>query len=71
MTEREKRHFAVLIVAMIVIGGPTAFILPYTLPEDISRFDRGLASAAVFTVTTLISEVIAKVAVRRSFQRAP
>jgi hypothetical protein len=59
------RHFRTWVVASIVLGAPTFFALPYLVPETFSRFERGLVFAGVSVVVSLVSEVIARVLVRR------
>ena len=60
-----NRNLLVWAVTMLVVGFPTAFALPYLLPDDTSRLVRGLASAGQWTVTFLIAEVVARVFARR------
>jgi hypothetical protein len=61
-----NRHITIWFLVMMLVGGPLAFALPYVLPADISRFERGLANAALFLVMAVVSEVIARMLSRRS-----
>jgi len=66
MDEVANRRFRIWLVVMVVFGAPAAFTLPYLLPETVSRFDRGLAFAALFLVTTASAHLIAWVLTRRA-----
>lgn len=54
------------LVAYAILGAPAFFALPYLISDSISRFERGLAFAASFLVTTGVAYLIAWMLTRRA-----
>jgi hypothetical protein len=66
MDEPFSRRLRIWLVATVIVGAPAFFALPYLLPEPISRFDRGLAFAGLFVVTTGLAHLVAWLLTRRA-----
>lgn len=57
MDERARRRLRIYIVVAVLLA-PAAFTLPYLLPETASRFERGIASAALVVVAAVAARLI-------------
>jgi hypothetical protein len=64
MDERARRRLRIYVVIAVLLA-PAAFALPYLLPDGASRFERGMASAALVVVAEISTFLLAWVLDRR------